>query len=224
MRLGNLMTRDVVTVGPDAPLKEAARRMLEAHVSGLAVTSDGGVLVGVITEADFVKTEADRGSGARAGLLRWFVRDSEITDTARTVGDVMTTTVVTLGPDADHTEAARKMRAEGVKRIPIVDEANKLLGIVSRADIMRALVRPDADIIDVIENRIMREVMWIDPALVEVRCVDGDVVMRGRLETRSDAELLLEMARRVDGVISVRSDLSWKIDNRELAHHNPVLG
>ncbi len=222
VKLRDLMTTDVVTVGRDAPLKEAARRMLAAKVSGLPVTDADGRIVGIITEADFVKTEADRRAPARAGLLRWFVRDSEIGNRARTVGEVMTTSVITLEPDADHTRAARAMQAEDVKRIPVVDDTNRLLGIVSRTDIMRALARPDGDILDVITKRVMREILWIDPALVDLICVDGNVSLRGRLDTRSDAELLIEFVKRVDGVISVEDGLSWEIDNRKVPYMPPA--
>ena len=223
MKLRDLMSQDVISVSPEAPLKEAARRMLEAHVSGLPVTDEDGKLVGVITEADFVKTEADRRSRARAGLLRWFVRDSEITDTARTVGDAMTTHVLTLGSESDHTEAARLMRNEGIKRIPIVDEAGHVRGIVSRSDIMRALARPDAEVLNEIETRVIKEIMWLDPSSVEVRCVDGDVTLRGRLDTRSETQMLLEFVRRVDGVTSVRDGLSWEFDDRSIPHPERVI-
>ncbi|HEX9761843.1 MAG TPA: CBS domain-containing protein, partial [Acidimicrobiia bacterium] len=69
MRIRDLMTNDVITIGPEAPLKEAARRMLEARVSGLPVTDAEGKLVGIVTEADFVAGEADRRTRMRAGLL-----------------------------------------------------------------------------------------------------------------------------------------------------------
>ena len=109
MKLRNLMTRDVITIGPDASLKEAARRMIEAGVSGLAVTEDGDRLVGIVTEADFVATEADRRRKQRAGLLRFLYKDAELPSEERLVRDVMSTDLIVLGPDADHAEAARLM-------------------------------------------------------------------------------------------------------------------
>ena len=75
MKIQDLMTTNVITIGPEASLKEAARRMIEAGVSGLPVTDDSGSLVGVITEADFVKAESGRRAAKRARLLRWFTRD-----------------------------------------------------------------------------------------------------------------------------------------------------
>jgi len=221
LRLNELMTTDIITVGPDAPLKEAARRMIEAGISGLPVTDDEGALVGVITEADFVANEAGRRAPKRAGLLRHWLRDDDMPASGRKVGDVMSAQVKTLSPDADHAEAARTMQREGIKRIPVVDENGRLVGIVSRGDILRAFNRPDSVIISEITDHILREVLWIDPKLVSVTCDDGNVALSGRLETRSDAQLLAELTRRLDGVASVNDQLSWSYDNTKLEAPTP---
>jgi CBS domain-containing protein len=213
MRVRELMTEDVITIGPDAPLKEAARRMLEAGVSGLPVTDDGK-LVGIITEADFVAGEAER-RGRRAGLLHFLDRRYEVPSQERSVGDVMTSPVVTIGPESDHPEAARLMEKNKVKRLPVV-ENDKLVGLLSRSDALRAFVRSDKEIIDEIKGYVLAKVLWIEPSKVEVGCEDGNVTLRGRLETRSDANLLVELASRLDGVASVHDDLSWEFDNTKV--------
>ena len=220
MRVRDLMTTDLVTVGPDMSLKEAAKRMLEAGISGLPVT-DNGQVVGIITEADFVSTEAERGMPKRAGLLRFFVKGEDpIPSTERTVGDVMTTDVRTVGPDADHVEVARIMEINGIKRLPVVEDWD-LVGLVSRKDILKAFVRPDLDIVDEIRNQVMRKVMWVDPNRVAVKCEDGNLILSGNMETKSDAELLVELTKRVDGVASVQDRLTWEIDNTKLEMVGP---
>lgn len=224
MRVGNLMTKGVITIGPEAPLKEAARRMIEAGVSGLPVTDADGKLAGIITEADFVATEADRRKRKRARLLRYVYRDEEITSQERLVGDVMTSDVKTIGPDEDHAEAARLMEKAGIKRIPIVDEEGVLIGLLSRSDILRAFARPDQDIIDEAVDHVMKEVLWINPERVEVSCVDGNVTLNGRLHNRSDAQLLTELTKRLDGVVSVNDQLSFEIDDLKLEMSTPPLG
>lgn len=224
MNLGELMTPDVITVDPDASLKEAARRMIEAGISGLPVTDDSGALIGVITEADFVKTEADRRATKRARLLRWFTSDVDIPESERRVRDVMTEDVITLGPDSDHAEAARVMTKTGIKRILVVGEEGELLGLVSRSDILRAFARPDVEIVDEIVNHVMKEVLWIDAWRVEVVCEEGNVVLTGHLETRSDADLSVELTRRLDGVVSVQDRLTWEIDNSKLGMASPPTG
>ena len=214
MKLRNLMTTDVFTISPDASLKEAARRMMGARVSGLPVTNDDGELVGIISEADFVNTEADRRKEKSARLLRFFDKD-EVPSEEQLVADVMTEKVITLDPETDHPVAARLMKTAGVKRIPVVEDG-RLVGLVSSTDVLKAFARPDSEILSEIEDRLMREILWIDPGRVNVTCSDGNITLAGRLETRSDATLLVELSRRLDGVVSVASGLTWVADNTKL--------
>ncbi|MBW3667190.1 MAG: CBS domain-containing protein [Actinobacteria bacterium] len=223
MRVRYLMTTDVITIGPQASLKEAARRMLEAGVSGLPVTDGEGRLVGIVTEADFLATESERGNKSRTSrMLRLFTGEAEPFARERKVGDVMTTDLVTVGPDADHSEAARIMEKTKVKRLPVVD-GSKLRGLVSRADILRAFARADQDIIEEITEKVMGQTLWIDPELVEVKSEDGNVRLSGRLEARTEAQLLVELTKRVDGVASVFDDLSWNHDDTRQSRLAPPI-
>jgi CBS domain-containing protein len=215
MKIRDLMTTNVITVAPEVPLKEAARRMIEAEVSGLPVTDKSGALVGVITEADFVKAESGRRAATRARLLRWLTNQQEMPNERQTVDNVMTKDVITLPPDADHAEAARVMNKARIKRVLIVDESGKLCGLVSRSDILRAFARPDLEIIEEIRGRLLKEVLWINPIIVDVKCDDGNVSLRGHLETRNDAQLLLELTRGLDGVVSVKDQLTWQDEGTE---------
>jgi CBS domain-containing protein len=217
------MTTEILTVGPEASLKEAARRMLEGEISGLPVINDDGDLVGIITEADFMATEADRRVTRRAGLLRLFVRDAEIPSHERLVGDVMTSDVKVIGPESDHAEAARLMEKEGIKRIPVVADG-RLIGLIARADMLKAYVRSDEEIIDEIQGHVMKDILWIDSRRVEIECVDGNVIVSGHLETKSDASLLIELTRRLDGVTSVSDHLTWEVDNTKLEMVSPPSG
>ena len=224
MKLEDLMTTDVITVGVDTSLKEAARRMIEAGVSGLLVTGTRGELLGIISEGDFVANESHRREGTRPRILKWFLDDEEIPTFERTVEDIMTAEVLTLPPDADHTEAARLMQKAGIKRIPVIAEGGKLLGLVARSDILRAFARPDSEIADEITEHVMRKVLWLDPRKVTIRVDDGNVSMAGRLETKSDAHLLVEMTKRLDGVVSVSDSLTWEVDNSKVTMVPPPLG
>lgn len=217
MKVRDLMTPDVITVGGEASLKEAARRMIEAGISGVVVTDAAGTVEGVITEADFVKAESGRRARKRARLLRWFGQEEEaIPQVERRVSDIMTRDVITVGPTADHAEAARMMTTAGIKRLPVVDREDRLVGIISRSDILRAFARPDADIVTELSEDVMRRILWIDPKRIEIQVLDGNVVLEGRLETKSDADLLEDLAGRLDGVISVQSRLTWEVDNTRL--------
>ena len=217
-----LMTRDVITIGPEASLKEAARRMLEAGVSGLPVTDDEGQLIGIITEADFVKHEADRDRTTRAGLLRWWIHDDEgVRSEPRTVGDMMTSPVVTVAPDEQHSQTARVLMKSKIKRAPVLHEG-RLVGLISRSDLLRSFVRSDRAILDEIKDDVMKRILWIEPESIEVNCVEGNVTFDGMLGTRSDAELLVTLTQRLDGVASVRSHLTWELDNTRVERASPV--
>ena len=212
MKVKDLMATEVVSVGPGEAIKEAARLMVDSGVSGIPVVDGDGRLVGIITEADFVAGEAGRRAGERAGLLRFLLNRQVIGDEELTVADVMTRDVITIGPEADHTEAARLMDREAVKRLVVTDD-QRVVGVVSRADIMRAFTRSDEDIVAEINDHVMRDILWVDPDRVEVSSTDGNVVLDGRLENRSDATLLVELTRRLDGVASVTDHLQWDYDN-----------
>lgn len=223
MKVREIMTSDVLTIGPGASLKEAARLMLEASISGLPVTKDDGRLVGIITEADFVSVEASRRQKKRARLLRFLNKEQEFPSQERLVEDVMTSEVVTITSDVDHSFAARLMEKEGIKRIPVVDD-DVLVGLVSRSDVLRAFTRPDHQIVDEISGHLMREVLWIDPTRVTIRCEEGNVALSGRLETRSDVTLLVSMTKRLDGVVSVAYHLTFEIDDSRVEMVGPAVG
>lgn len=224
MKVRDLMTNEVVSIGPDGAIKEAARLMVESGVSGVPVVDDDGRLIGIITEADFVAGEADRRAEQRAGLLRFLLNRQPIGDEELKVADVMTRDVITVGPDADHTEAARLMDREAVKRLIVTDDAERVVGIVSRADIMRAFTRSDEEIVTELKDHVLKDVLWIDPDRVKVTSIDGNVVLDGRLENRSDATLLAEFTRRLDGVASVTDHLQWDYDNTRGDFTSPPPG
>lgn len=222
MKVRELMTTDVITVGPEMPLKEAARRMIAARVSGLPVTDDSGALVGIVSEGDFVNAESGRRANTKPRLLRLFIGDDDTPTLSRTIGEIMTKDVVTITPEADHTAAARLMKTANVKRIPVLSDDWTLVGLISRSDILRAFARSDEDIVREATDYVMQKVMWIDPRKVEVICDDGNLSLSGHLETRGDAQLLVELVKRLDGVVSVHDALTWQVDNTKLEMVTPT--
>jgi len=213
MKVSDVMTSDVMTISGDALLKEAAMIMVNSGVSGLPVVDDQRRVVGIITEADFVAAEAERSWGRqRRRLLANLFGEARKT-VASQVSDVMTRDPHTIDRGSSVTEAARRMTEFKVKRLPVVTPDGTLEGIISRADVMAAFARSDADLRQEIETDVLNRVMRLEPGSVTVEVVDGVASLTGHVETRSEARLLAEMVVRVEGVISVDSDVSFEHDD-----------
>ena len=215
MRVIDLMTTEVFTIGPDETIKDAARIMVNERVSGLPVVDDAGRLLGILTEADFLERELDKESPS-GGLLGAIFDPSSRHGDAVTVREAMSTNVVTVASDATLAEAARLLAANSIKRLPIVDADGVVLGVLSRADIVAAFARPDEIIEDEIREDVARRVLFVDPDSLSISVVDGIVALGGELPTKTDARILEELTRRLEGVVSVDSSLTWKVDDTKL--------
>ena len=222
MKVRDLMTTEPVTTTPDTSLKEAARLMVEHKVSGLPVVSDGKV-VGMVTEGDFLRQAANRDQPYRFGLLDALFGDEPTPPpSAETVGEVMTEQVLTVAPEASLSEAARIMSSRRVKRLPVVAPNGSLVGVISRADVVNAFTKPDDVIEDEIREDIIRRLLFLEPDALEVHVHDGVVMLSGRLENRTEAHLLEELTRRLDGVIRVDSSLTYEVDDHRIEKMYPL--
>jgi CBS-domain-containing membrane protein len=125
----------------------------------------------------------------------------------------MSAGVVTTGPDTEVYDAAKMMTFQDIKRLPVVDDDSRLLGIISRADIVSVFTRPDDVIEDEIREDLIRRVLFIDPDELNVAVANGVVTFVGEIGTRNEARLLAELASRLDGVLHVESKLVWRFDD-----------
>jgi CBS domain-containing protein len=208
MRIKDVMTTKVVTVGPNDSLKQVATTLSERGISGVPVVDEAGSLLGVVSEADILFKE--RVPAERRGVLGWLLEpDAPQKLEARTAGQAMTSPARTIGPERPVAEAAGRMLEEGVNRLPVVDDAGKLLGIVTRADLVRAFVRSDADIERELREDVVLRTLWIAPEGLSISVENGNVRLGGQVETKNDAELVEAFARRVPGTVSVESHLTW---------------
>jgi CBS domain-containing protein len=210
MRVGDVMTTTVLTVTGGESLKAAARVMVEAGVSGLPVLDDSGSLVGIITEADFVRRQAREDRGR---LLNVVLQRHDPVSGATTVGEAMTPSPIVIYPEATVTEAARVMLAHKVKRLPVVDDGGGLVGVVSRADLMSAFTIPDDELAEMVRQDVLKRVLLLDPKSLDVVVRDGVASISGEVPRRSDARILEELTRRLDGIVDVETDLSWEMDD-----------
>ncbi len=213
VRIADVMTRDVVSVTPDTPLKDVAALLVDRGISGLPVCDGDGTVVGVLSEADLLVKQG--GSPERSGgLFTWLVDAAAAPDLAKlrahSAGDAMTAPAVTVEADSPVSEAARTMVSLGVNRLPVVEDG-RLVGIVTRADLVRLFTRSDDEIARDIQQDVIRR-LWIAPERIEVEVEQGEVVLRGEVDTEVEVDMLLKRIPLVAGVVGVRSELSWAVD------------
>jgi CBS domain-containing protein len=217
MRVRDLMTEAVLTVGPEAPIKDVARILVDNRISGLPVCDIEGHVLGVVSEGDILYKEHDPLEGRLGGPLGWLADGPpksglEKKAKALTVRAAMTSPAVTIAPWEPAAEAARLMSERGVNRLPVVKDG-LLVGIVTRADLVRAYVRGDEAIERELRHDLIDRTMMLEPGRVDVAVHRGVVELTGRLHTRSDVELLERLAARTPGVTSVKSALLWEVDD-----------
>lgn len=209
MLVRDVMTEKVFTVEPDTPLKVVATRMLEYGVSGMPVVN-GESVVGVVSETDVLYKE--RSAPDRKGVVDWLVHYGEDPPLAkldaRTAGQAMTTPAVTVASGRSVADAATLMLDLGIDRLPVVD-SGYLVGIVTRADLVRAFTRSDEVIAREIREEGLLRRFWMGPSSVMVEVVQGNVVLDGRVDTEDFAESIVAFTERVPGVVSVESKLTW---------------
>ena len=212
----DLMTPQVVTIGPATPFKEIVARLANHRVSAVLVVDDDGLVLGVVSEADLLLKEEFPDPDADIPLFwtkrRRLERDRAAATTAR---DLMSVAVVSIAPDATVAEAARRMHSAGVKRLPVLDEGGRLVGILSRADLLKVFNRPDQAIRREIMDEVIVGEFMMDPNRFFIHVTDGVVVLQGRVERRSLLPSLVRAVHSVEGVVRVKNRLSFDIDDVE---------
>ena len=136
----DVMTRDVVTIGKEADINEAARLLSEDRISGLPVVDDDSHVIGVVSEADILSMTGMKKGHTFKDIVRHLLGEPmPERKEGGIVEDIMSSPAITTTPDTDIAEVARVLDDRRIKRLPVVDEQGRLLGIVSRADIVRAI-------------------------------------------------------------------------------------
>ena len=197
--VADIMTRDVVAVGPEQSFKTCADLMRIHRVSALPVVVAGNRVAGIVSEADLIRPvavlpeEAPLPASAPRG--------------ATTAADVMTKEVVAVAPGATVAAAARLMFEHRVKRLPVVDSSNRLIGIVSRADVLRIFLRTDESIRKEVAHGLLNELPLLGRGRVQVTVKDGVVRLDGEVESGSLTGLLVRLVAAVPGVVGVENHL-----------------
>ncbi|MFF8908321.1 CBS domain-containing protein [Streptomyces olivaceoviridis] len=201
-RVGDVMTRAVVAVGRKALFKDIVERMEEWKVSALPVLEGDGRVIGVVSEADLLPKEALRDSDPDR-----FTRTRHLTDLAKagavSAEELMSTPAVTVHGDATLAEAARIMAVRHVKRLPVVDAAGVLEGVVSRGDLLKVFLRPDNDLADEIRRDIVDVLFPAPVEPVHIVVSDGVATLTGRVGDAVRIPLAARLVQGVEGVVGV---------------------
>jgi CBS domain-containing protein len=226
LTVDDLMTRKVICVTENTPVKELVALMKRHNISGLPVVDDDGTLVGIVSEVDLLTILGEpvqEGGSSRKrthGWVDWLMRSRRLRHIGEepdlsTAGSFMTRDVVTAHASTPIREAARAMIEAKIKRLPVVDEANKVVGIISRQDLLRPFLQSDEQIRQEVLDNIAKRVLWINPSELNVVVNQGVVDIHGQVALRSQKEILIELTRRVNGVVAVEDHLLANEDDRQ---------
>ncbi|MFE1754203.1 CBS domain-containing protein [Streptomyces anandii] len=208
-----LMTRDVVRARRDTPFKELVRLLEENDVTAVPVVDELERPIGVVSEADLLRKSADQADpSGRIPVAHLEARERAKSEGSR-AEEIMSAPAVCARPEWTVVEAARLMETQHVKRLPVVDEAERLLGIVSRGDLLRIFLRRDEAIREEINEDLLRRTLGLDARDVTAEVRGGEVTLAGAVKYRSLIPVVEQLCRRVDGVVSVSGNLIYRTDD-----------
>lgn len=211
--VSEVMTRDVVTVQPDTSFKEITSVLSTHGLSAVPVTDAGGTPMGLVSETDLLRKQAEQPDkyGEQAAPPEWPRERAKAR--AENAAGLMTTPVVTAHADWPIAQAARTMDQHQVRRLLVVDDTDRIIGIVSRSDLLSVFLRPDEEIREEIRDDVLKGMLQLDGTEVQVQVHDGVVTLRGDVENRRTAQIAERLAKGVDGVVAVRPLIDYTIDD-----------
>ncbi|MEV8099898.1 CBS domain-containing protein [Kitasatospora sp. NPDC085879] len=196
-QVADVMTREVVRVPPGAGFREIAATLAVHRISAVPVVDEAERPIGIVSEADLMHTQA--------------VQDDpdEMRTVPRPEGDrttaagLMSAPPVCIAADASVVAAARHMERNSVKHLPVVDADGRLVGMVSRADLVKVFLRDDRAIAEQIVGEVLGEIDGADPAAVSLDVDQGRVTLSGVIDPPYLAAVVCRLCRAIDGVVSV---------------------
>ncbi|MFY1671505.1 CBS domain-containing protein [Plantactinospora sp. WMMB334] len=208
------MSRDVATVHEETPYRGIVDLLTSRRVSAVPVVDNFDRVLGVVSEADLLhKIETEGHPGTRRVFEGRRRRTARVKATAALARDLMTGPPVTTMAHTPIPAAARRMAAEHVKRLPVIDDLGRLVGIVTRGDLLRIQLRPDADIRrDVVEG-VLHRILGVRDGTVRVEVHDGVVTLAGELDRYSAVVTAVRLAEAVAGVVAVENRLTFAFDD-----------
>jgi CBS-domain-containing membrane protein len=210
----DVMTRDVVAVGTDAPYQEIINMLSKRGISAVPVVDDSRRVLGVVSEADLLCKVEFAGEDAEPRPFAWGTGNTMRAKAhAGTAAELMTEPAVTVQPGSSLTAAAKLLDSEHVKRLPVIDKLGRLVGIVARSDLLSVYLRPDNEIREAIVEDVLWHMLRIDPFEVEVDVLDGVVTLTGSVDRKSSAQIAARVVATLPGVVRVVDKLTSRYDD-----------
>ncbi|WP_020139480.1 CBS domain-containing protein [Streptomyces sp. 351MFTsu5.1] len=210
--VADLMSHDVVRARRDTPFKELVELLADNGITAVPVVDELDHPLGVVSEADLLRKCSARTDPIsripKPHLEGWELAAAE----GATAEELMSAPALCAHPEWTVTEAARLMALHHVKRLPVVDEADQLKGIVSRGDLLRIFLRRDDAIRDEITGDVLRRTLNLAPSDVTAEVHEGRVTLRGTVEASSLIPVIERLCRNVDGVVSVSAHIGYRFD------------
>jgi CBS-domain-containing membrane protein len=219
--VSDVMVTPVVSVQPATSFKQTVQLLQQHRISALPVVDREGHLVGIVSETDLALKEEHQ----RSDPIPFFAGAGQRAQRAKARGtrarDFMSTPVATVAPGASLSGAARLLHRHGVRHLPVVDHHGRLVGIVTRRDLLRVFLRPDGDLHHEITAGVLRATFNLPAHAVQVEVRDGVVTLAGLLPWRSSARELVDRVGAMDEVVDVVDHLSWSHDDTVRAATTP---
>lgn len=221
--VSDVMTSSVLSVAPEASVDDIAAVLHRGAVRAVPVIEDDGLLVGVVSEADLLAAaeRTDPGNGDPGNGWHRMHRPRHThrhhpraKSGATTARELMTAPAAVIAPDASVAAAARAMQEHGMSWLPVVGDDGQVTGVLGRSDLLAVFHRADALIRTEIVGDLLERMLMVHPLRVVVEVTEGVVIMTGVVDTWSDKELALRFAERIEGVVRVVDNLSFRVDGR----------
>jgi CBS-domain-containing membrane protein len=210
----DVMTPNVITVKEDTPFEAIAAALRQHRVSAFPVLDGAARVIGIVSESDLLAKLAlgMQDDAVVPGMITGILRRQQLQKAhAVTAAELMTSPAYTVLPEDTVEMAARIMYLRNVKRLPVVDTDGRLVGIVSRADVLAVYSRADADIAEEIRTGILSTETRANPGILDVSVTAGVATIVGRPQTRAQGHAIIGRARHVQGVVAVRDRLDYPV-------------
>jgi len=224
-RVEDVMTKAVVTVSRTASYRELVDLLVEHRFSAVPVVDEFQRVTGVVSEADLLRKIEYAGADQPRLFEGRRRRGERIKASARTAADLMSSPPVLALVGTPLAAAARLMDSENVKRLPVVDDLGRLVGIVTRGDLLKVHLRPDDEILADVESAVLRTFRTDETQAVRAEVAGGVVVITGRVDRWSTADLADRLTRQIPGVVDVVVDkLQYDYDDRDILGSGTAFG